>query len=462
MKFDRITETLALKSQERVATLISGIQTATDNIVSFALETNSTWPFVTVSSFEARHADFLQLTRASELILVPLVTEEDKSRWENYSVSKQEWIQESFDFYGDTPFDMPEITPFLHSEHTMAHERGTPRTIQHADAHNGRIYAPFWQSSPPTVQAVNLDGFVLEEFETSFSDLKETNEVVLTQFLPLSEEHSSPRSYMLHPIFSSFEDQSKLVGVVLVTVDWRKLFVDALPEGTNGIVVVLSNECGQEYAFQLNGHQAVFFPEVTLNHFETDLNRVVNLVDTSPTPGEGSVVSSYCPYTLHLHSSEVFQETYESNDPLIYTAAVLLIFVLATCLFIVYDCFVERRQESVYKTTARSNALVSSLFPDQVRNRLLDEPENDSGAPTKKEKATSSGVQILGTIGVHTEKSTSPDDEDDVTNEVIVYGSRPIADLVSLNHSMRNFFVPLATNLCQNFVHTHHFVLSIV
>ena len=431
MKFDRITETLARKSQERAATLISGIQSATDNIVSFALETNSTWPFVTISNFEARHVDFLQLTRASELILVPLVTEEDKPHWENYSVSNQDWIQESFDFHGDTTCDMPKVTPFLHSENPMALESGTSRPKQPNDTYIGRPYAPFWQSSPANAEAVNFNGFAEEEFETSFAVLEETKQAVLTQFLPFSEEHSSPRSYMMHPIFLSFEDQSKLVGVVLVTVDWRKFFVDALPEGTNGIVVVLSNECGQEYAFQLNGHQAVFLPEVTLNHFETDLNRVVNLVDTSPTPGEGSVVSSYCPYTLHLHSSEVFQETYESNDPLIYTAAVLLIFALSTCLFIAYDCFVERRQESVHKTTARSNALVSSLFPDQVRNRLLDEAKNDSDTP-KKDKATSSGAQILDVKGVHTMKSASPENEDDEYNEVMVYGSRPIADLVSL------------------------------
>jgi Adenylate and Guanylate cyclase catalytic domain len=59
-----------------------------------------------------------------------------------------------------------------------------------------------------------------------------------------------------------------------------------------------------------------------------------------------------------------------SHRPIVYTIGAVAIFVLTSLVFLVYDCFVERRQHVVLTTARRSSAIVSSLFPSQVRDRL--------------------------------------------------------------------------------------------
>ena len=49
----------------------------------------------------------------------------------------------------------------------------------------------------------------------------------------------------------------------------------------------------------------------------------------------------------------------------------LLSFVVLAILFVAYDSSVERRQTKVLSSAIRSNALVSSIFPDAIRDRLL-------------------------------------------------------------------------------------------
>ena len=44
-------------------------------------------------------------------------------------------------------------------------------------------------------------------------------------------------------------------------------------------------------------------------------------------------------------------------------------------MFFIYDMLVQHRNEKIVVTAARSNAIVSSLFPDAIRDRLLQQNE---------------------------------------------------------------------------------------
>ena len=46
-------------------------------------------------------------------------------------------------------------------------------------------------------------------------------------------------------------------------------------------------------------------------------------------------------------------------------------FILVAAVFYIYDLLVQRRNEKIVVTAARSNAIVSSMFPDAIRDRLL-------------------------------------------------------------------------------------------
>ena len=53
----------------------------------------------------------------------------------------------------------------------------------------------------------------------------------------------------------------------------------------------------------------------------------------------------------------------------------LLFVVVFLLIFIAYDCYVERRQKLVMKTAVQSSAIVSSMLPSNLRDRILLEEE---------------------------------------------------------------------------------------
>lgn len=46
-------------------------------------------------------------------------------------------------------------------------------------------------------------------------------------------------------------------------------------------------------------------------------------------------------------------------------------------MFLLYDIAVTRRNENLVSKAAQSNAIVSSLFPESIKNRLISQQENE-------------------------------------------------------------------------------------
>jgi hypothetical protein len=90
---------------------------------------------------------------------------------------------------------------------------------------------------------------------------------------------------------------------------------------------------------------------------------------------------------------------------------------MALC-FCMYDRFVRRRNATIVGAAARSNAIVSSLFPKQVRDRLYAEKEAAS------KTATTPNLKTMMNAG----KSLEQEEFDD-NGEDFMYKSKPIADL---------------------------------
>lgn len=89
------------------------------------------------------------------------------------------------------------------------------------------------------------------------------------------------------------------------------------------------------------------------------------------------------------------------------------LFGIVAIAFLVYDYFVLKRNEKIVNAAARSNAIVASVFPSTIRDRLMEENKHRQSAVNKKRRLTS-----LMNDGLLLE-----DDEDDRLK------SEPIADL---------------------------------
>jgi len=83
--------------------------------------------------------------------------------------------------------------------------------------------------------------------------------------------------------------------------------------------------------------------------------------------------SNFCPYTFHLYPSSILEDKYLSNSPIFFALGAVCIFVFTSLIFVLYDVAVERRQKIVLTSAEKSSAVVSSLFPEAVRDRLMEE-----------------------------------------------------------------------------------------
>jgi class 3 adenylate cyclase len=133
---------------------------------------------------------------------------------------------------------------------------------------------------------------------------------------------------------------------------------------------------------------------------------------TMKTPG-------HCIYSFHVYPTKEFEDDYRSSLPIVLTVVVASTFFLMAVTFFLYDWFVQRRNVKVVGEAARSNAIVSSLFPSNVHARLFEENAQKKAARRASEAPTKSQIKnfLASETGV-------VDDDDD-----IMYKTKPIADL---------------------------------
>lgn len=144
------------------------------------------------------------------------------------------------------------------------------------------------------------------------------------------------------------------------------------------------------------------------------------------------VNKEYCPFTIKVYPSSQKQAYYQTSNPIIFTAAAVLIFVFTSAVFLLYDYMVERRQKKVLSTAVRSTAIVSSLFPAVVRDRLFPVDEEAPASPTKQ-------TRTFAAVGLANPKNrlknflndgkTLEDMEDETERSTSVSKSAPIAEL---------------------------------
>jgi hypothetical protein len=96
------------------------------------------------------------------------------------------------------------------------------------------------------------------------------------------------------------------------------------------------------------------------------------------------VDQDFCPFRITVYPSSVMEADYASTNPVFFTLGAALIFLFTTAVFLVFDCFVERRQRKVMTNVVRSNQIIASLFPSVVRDRLYVTEETMAGNRQKK------------------------------------------------------------------------------
>ena len=90
-----------------------------------------------------------------------------------------------------------------------------------------------------------------------------------------------------------------------------------------------------------------------------------------------------------VRATESYGDDYHDNLPVAFCLLAASVFVVIALSFLYYDFFVQRRNTKIVDAAARTNAIVLSLFPKQVRDKLLhksEETEPGNVRPAKKIK----------------------------------------------------------------------------
>jgi class 3 adenylate cyclase len=293
-----------------------------------------------------------------------------------------------------------------HDEDEHHDEEPPPEHIWPLGSHHPESHVPLWQTSPTQdSHAVNYDLLaVSSSFQDIFHHVIKKGEPIFSQTVDLKAIFGSsapdsgghPQSLLVEPIFDEFEGSDHgihddhVVGLLIVALPWDRYFSDIIHEGASGLHITVKNTCGDEFSYEIHGHQAHYLGEG--DHHDPKYDDLFVVSDFEPFPQHNEDDEEHlstCHYSFHIYPTQELE--YQSNRPAIMTAAVLLIFIFTILAFLTYDKMVQRRQQVVMDSAMKSNAIVSSLFPAEFRDRLF-----HGGAKSKKKMKKNEMTKRIG------------------------------------------------------------------
>lgn len=429
----------------KAANVLSTAHSITTSVTSYALETGAKWPNVTIPNFEARGSISNEISMALQITTSPLIAAKDRFKWEAYANAQQGWIDASL--AEGAALGIDSIDGGNHSEYRRMPISSTIKSLD--DGHSiGETevlefsyasYAPVWQQAPVPHDSsiINFDLLSHPIFRRLYRGIWETGQPALSEafdfeFLygsAVKDASDHPHSVLLQPIFPNFSHYTSgesMVAFLTMVLNWDSFFENILHDCVQGIVVVITGKCGTIFSYRLDGESVEFLGFEDKHDPEYDKLKVE--AEFAPMLSEHQGFNEQCTYTVSVYPTDDFKESYISNGPTVLAIVVVLFFVFTAMVFAIYDFFVQRRQEKVMETAKRTNAVVASLFPENVRDRVLKDAE-EQASDENKNNAKQSVFKRNGSSPTRMQLKEFMDEEEEDSSIGNVYGSKPIADL---------------------------------
>ena len=280
---------------------------------------------------------------------------------------------------------------------------GLDENFQRVPVSDPGPWYPNWQSSP--VRASNFVNFDRKSFDgqnihidrvmsngtiqvTRFStappgsiDAEDRQSRFFASLLSLRAGKNSyydgrPFSLVFTPIFDTFQKDRKTVGAIYAIIDWASYFEGILPPNSKAVVLVISNACYGEYTYKVDGNTVKVLGEGDLHSRKYDsYKRTADFAADITVPDGTShgilLDQGECTYKIAVYPSDEMYKAFHTRLPWLVALSIVLVFLFSICMFLIYDRLVERRQRIVMSQAERTTAIVSSLFPDTIRKRLM-------------------------------------------------------------------------------------------
>jgi hypothetical protein len=196
---------------------------------------------------------------------------------------------------------------------------------------------------------------------------------------------ADPMTHISYPVFDNFGPTKEVTGIVLTTIFWRLFLEDVLPSSVQGLICVISNSLGEQVTYQVDGGTATLLGAGDLHSEKYDDMVVSRGISEYLSERAGPTVwsytslpldTNYTAYSMHVYPSDTMYNQYSTNEPWIFALVIAAVFFFTSFVFILYDFIVERRQKKVMDTAVKSTAVVDSLFPAAVRDRLYEDEKS--------------------------------------------------------------------------------------
>ncbi|CAB9517727.1 Receptor-type guanylate cyclase gcy [Seminavis robusta] len=403
-QFSRTVSDAALGQQRDIREALDSLST-TLSAWSNSDKNNESFPFVTLPNWQAIAKNTMNQGHFESVAFAPIVFRGQEQAWYNYSSANINWVPEAHMYeYGHTERLIHPVQSF-HPYFSAYESYGTGQFLEETTSRP--FYVPFWLFSPPPISYAWLNGNYMANpplRETINSLLAMQNETLVRKNgrhngIPLAfseEEHAhyhstlknssiqNPHGFVYHPVHEQTGNSSSgVAGIISGTHAWDAALLNLLPEGVAGIDVVIRNTCNQTYTYNLVGHDAFFegegdFHDIHYDAYEVPLQlHSYSHADFDNFPG-------HCLYTMHIYPSCVFQQAYDTNTPEIFALIVAITFVCVALAFFIYDSTQSTRNTNLVHKAAQSNAILTSLFPDTIRERLMHQKQEEQIASSKK------------------------------------------------------------------------------
>ncbi|CAB9520723.1 Receptor-type guanylate cyclase gcy [Seminavis robusta] len=450
-------------SVERKLVAFGSLATA---LTSYAKATGAQFPFVTLPDFAERVSETRVLGDIPSVLWMPLITDAKRPAWEDYAFANRGAVTQNFEKDNLLRQEQDNYFQQIANANTNGMNRQLQQEEQEVDPniiqegggyiYHLRIYNPMgglvepngtgpylpgWQGSPVgryrggminfnwdnalAFKGADLAKTLLQEQEPkvihhAMAVPQPQFRAGVTDFLERSQYRNrltnyveDPLAFVTYPVFDTLNSTTRNpVGILAANTYLRVYFQGVLPSRAKGIICVLSNTYNQTVSYLVNGQNATFLGTEDVHDPKYDHMEVALDVTTFVKMRSSAETRAYLTVPLHdtigryylkVYPTDETKAEYTTNNPILYTVIVGLIFVLTALVFVIFDMWVEKRQNVVMKRAVESGAIVNSLFPEQVQARLYEDKPQEKTQGNGKWKAKDN--QDHGLDAVDTEKT---------------------------------------------------------
>jgi len=128
-----------------------------------------------------------------------------------------------------------------------------------------------------------------------------------------------------------------------------------------------------KFTYEINGRSASFLGNGDLHDEKfDDFKYTVDLAKFFHDR-EDPIDENDCFYSFDLYPSTITEADYMSDLPTIVSALAALTVGVMIMIFLMYEWFVQNKNRKVTLAAAKASKIVSSLFPDTIRDRVYEE-----------------------------------------------------------------------------------------